>query len=70
MNLPSTYTTFAGNRKIVSGELKTVLSALKQHLDSEGADTVLTFIDCTGQEVDFDMRGTLEEVLGRYDAAD
>lgn len=61
------YTAFAGNQRIASGDKRTVLVQVKAHLDAAGAgsDRVLVFDDATGREVDFDFRGTADEVLER-----
>jgi hypothetical protein len=60
-----TYTAFAGNRLIVSGDLKTMLLRTKACLDAGEADAVLIFEDQTGKQIDFDFRGTPEEVIAR-----
>ena len=60
-----TYTAFAGDRLIVSAGLETMLLRTKEYLDGEGGDRVLIFEDQTGRQVDFDFRGTPEEVLER-----
>ncbi len=60
-----TYTAFAGERLIVSAGLETMLRRTKQYLDGDAGDRVLIFEDQTGRQVDFDFRGTPEEVLQR-----
>ena len=60
-----TYTAFAGDRLIVSAGLETMLFRTKEYLDGGGGDRVLIFDDRTGRQVDFDFRGTPEEVLQR-----
>ena len=60
-----TYTAFAGDRLIVSAGLETMLLRTKEYLDGGGGDRVLIFDDQTGRQVDFDFRGTPEEVLER-----
>jgi hypothetical protein len=67
MDDTKTFTAFAGNRQIASGPLATVLRAVKSRADSEAAADLplLIFDDSTGREVDFDLRGTVEEVLER-----
>jgi hypothetical protein len=62
---PHTYTVFAGDRLVVSGELETVLRHTKAAQDRGEFDRWLIFDDSTGQEVDFDFRGTIEDVLAR-----
>jgi hypothetical protein len=63
-----TYTAFGGERLIISGRLTTMLLRVKEYLDGEGRGPILIFEDQTGRQVDFDFRGTPEEVLGRVDA--
>lgn len=58
------YTVFAGERRIAAGPVREVLRALKAHHDAGGAPT-LAFHDATGKQVDFDLRGTVDEVLAR-----
>ena len=60
----TTYTSFAGDRRLVTGDLATMLSATKRHLDA-GGEPVIIFDDATGRQTDFDFRGTVEEVLAR-----
>src|SRR4051812_9991028 len=60
-----TYTAFAGERLIVSADLETMLLRTKEYLDGRGDDRILIFEDQTGQQVDFDFRGTPAEVLAR-----
>jgi hypothetical protein len=57
-----TYTAFEGDRCIAEGPLKEVLLALKARA---GGAPALVFEDRTGKQVDFDLRGTTEEVLAR-----
>ncbi len=60
-----TYTAFAGEKRIVSGDLNTMLLQTKEFLDSGSSGPVLIFDDQTGKEVDFDFRGTPGQVLAR-----
>jgi uncharacterized protein len=59
------YTAFAGERLLASGGKRSVLLALKAY---SGSDRLLTFDDTTGRQVDFDLRGTIDEVLARAEA--
>src|SRR5829696_7977686 len=59
------YTAFAGERRLALGAKRAVLHALKAH---EGDDRVLVFHDETDPQLDFDLRGTAEEVLARAEA--
>ncbi len=65
METERTFTAFAGQRHIASGELPSVLLRTKERLDAGETETLLIFDDTTGQQVDFDFRGTPEEILER-----
>ena len=66
MKKGSTYTAFIGTDLLASGELDEVLPALKCRFDLDPGALILTFEDRTGKQVDFDLRGTLPDVLARY----
>jgi hypothetical protein len=59
------YTAFARYRRIASGRLETLLTQLKRRLDEGGDHSFLIFEDQTGRPIDFDFRGSLDEVLAR-----
>jgi hypothetical protein len=61
----TTYTAFAGARRVAAGSLRDLLPALKRRFDEDRSELVLVFDDATGRQVDFDLRGSLEEVLAR-----
>ena len=66
----NTYSTFAGYRLVATGDLRTVISATKALLDARtgpggGEETILIFDHAKGRQVDFDFRGSLEDVLAR-----
>ena len=61
MDTPDTYTAFAGGKCFATGSLSDVLPKAKEH----GDDGLLIFHDRTGKQVDFNFRGTLQEVLDR-----
>lgn len=63
MDPDRTYTAFAADRRVASGPLRAVLLALLAR--PGGGAPVLVFEDRTGKQVDFDLRGTPEEVLAR-----
>jgi uncharacterized protein len=65
MENTQSFTAFAGDRLIVSSDIKTTLLATKRRLDKGGNAVILIFDDSTGKQVDFDFRGTPEEVLAR-----
>lgn len=55
---------FSGDRRISSGPISEVLSHLKGRFE-RGEPDPLCFDVATGAQVDFDLRGTLEDVLER-----
>lgn len=61
----SSYTAFAGERLVYSGAPEGTLRAVKGYMDRERNQGILIFNDETGEQVDFDFRGTEEEVLAR-----
>lgn len=65
MDNDPTYSAFAGNRLIASGTLKTMVLRTKECIDRGEADPLLIFEDQTGAQIDFDWRGTPDEVLLR-----
>jgi hypothetical protein len=65
MDTESTYTAFAGTRRVAAGALRDVLPVLKHRFDRGSSELVLVFEVETGRQVDFDLRGSLNEVLGR-----
>jgi len=62
---PLTYSAFSGDRLIAFGVLADVLSAAKRYVDTTEDPQLLIFEDRTGRQVDFDFRGSLDEVLAR-----
>jgi hypothetical protein len=60
-----TYVAFAGVRQIAAGPLRGVLPILKDRFDKEPAEIVLVFETWTGRQVEFDLRGSLEDILAR-----
>lgn len=62
---PITYTAFAGDARIAFGPLRDVLIALHDRELRGGGEAVLVFEDASGRQVDFDLRGPLDEVLAR-----
>ncbi len=63
-NEERTYTAFAGERLVASGDLRTVLLACKAAPGRAG-ESALIFEDQTGRQVDFDMTGAPEDVVAR-----
>lgn len=65
MEPKATYTAFAGERRIASGDLESTLLKTKQRLDLGGGEVVLVFDDQSGRSVDFDFQGTPQAMLKR-----
>jgi hypothetical protein len=61
----TTYTAFAGHRRVAAGGLAGMLRGAKKYLGDGPAEAVLVFEDQTGRQVDFDFRGTADEVVER-----
>jgi hypothetical protein len=61
-----TYMAFQGTSLLAAGTAEEVLPVLKSRFDRDRGAVVLVFEDQTGRQVDFDLRGTLENVLARY----
>ncbi len=61
MTAPATYTAFAGPRRLLTAPLPELLT----HLKTQATGPVLVFDDRSGRPADFDLSGTLEEVLAR-----
>jgi len=59
------FTAFSGYAHVATGDLPTVLTRVRELLGREKSAQVLIFDDKSGKQVDFDLRGTLEEVLAR-----
>ena len=65
-----TFTAFAGSRLIASGPLPTVLAETRAWLDRKERAPLFIFDDLSGRAVDFDFRGTVQQVLARALPAD
>jgi len=65
METERTYAAFAGARRIAAGTLREVLPVMKERFDREDAELVLVFEVETGRQIDFDLRGSLDDVLQR-----
>jgi hypothetical protein len=63
--MPTTCTAFAGFKRIASGPPEQVALAVKAVLDTKLDHTLLVFDDTSGRPVDFDLRGTPQEILAR-----
>jgi len=58
-----TYTAFAADHQIASGDLQSTVLKTKKRIDEGEKESILIFDDSTGKQVDFDFRGTPEKVL-------
>lgn len=65
MEEQQTYTAFSGETLVASGPLEAVLRRLKARFDQDPGELVLVFGDESGRQVDFDLCGTLDDVLAR-----
>lgn len=59
------FTAFDGHTLVASAEAPEALRLIKRYLDGKPGRTVLIFEDGTGSQIDFDFRGTEEDVLAR-----
>jgi hypothetical protein len=59
------YTAFAGTKRIARGEIQATLRRCKLQLDSGDSSTLLIFEDSSGRQLDFDLRGSIDEILAR-----
>ena len=60
-----TCTAFDGERRLATGPAWKVALAVKQALEQDTSRTILIFEDRTGRAVDFDLRGSEDEVVAR-----
>lgn len=65
MDTEQTLAAFAEDALLKSGPLTDVLAAVKLALDAKDTRPILIFDNQTGAQVDFDFRGSLDEVLER-----
>ncbi len=65
MDGKNTFTAFLGTTMVSSGSVDHVLSELKNRFDQDQRALFLIFEDQTGRQVDFDLRGALQDVLDR-----
>ena len=57
------YTVFSGTKRIESGSLAEVATAAKRAADADSEAWVYIFDDQTGERIDIELRGSLEDVL-------
>ena len=58
-------TAFAGATQIASGSYLQVALAVKAHLAKHGNASVLIFDNATGRQMDFDLRGSRDDISRR-----
>ena len=64
MDANTQYTVFTGFQRSAGGSLENILRSLWEN--REGNNPILVFENETGRQVDFDLSGSLQEVLERY----
>ncbi|MFM0056694.1 DUF2239 family protein [Paraburkholderia phytofirmans] len=67
---PPTCTAFEGHRRIASGALPDVALAVREVLARGEQAPVLVFDDVTSRPVEFDLRGTPDEIVARLASQD
>jgi hypothetical protein len=65
MDDPAFYTAFDGAKLIAAGPLETLLPALKNWAKRHPSAIPTTFDDRNGKQVDFDLRGDMDQILAR-----
>lgn len=60
-----TYTAFSGFDRVGRGPIDEVAAAVKQAVEASPEARLLIFSDRTGQEIDLDLRGSVDEVVAR-----
>jgi len=65
MEQERTYSAFVGEQLISSGTFDTMIAVVKAAFDLDSGTLFLIFEDQTGRQVDFDLRGTLEQAKAR-----
>lgn len=61
----TTYTAFDGPTRLASGSLEAAARAVKRAVDGGTPEIVWIFSDATGQSVDMNFHGTVDDVLAR-----
>lgn len=68
MNTEKSYSAFAGSACIAQGDLDHMARVVKPLVDARDPRTLLVFAFPTGEQVDLDLRGNLEDVLAGVSA--
>ena len=69
MSYPPLCTAFAGAQRLAGGNPATVAAAVRRHMDLDPAAPILIFDDETAQPVEFDLRGSVDDVVARLGLA-
>ena len=59
-----TFTAFEGQRRLMSGPLPEVVLTVKR-AEQRASESTIIFSDATGRPIDFDLRGSDDEILAR-----
>ncbi|KYG68726.1 hypothetical protein AZI87_05710 [Bdellovibrio bacteriovorus] len=62
-----TCTAFSSSQRIASGSIKDVALKVKEHLEDHPQAAILIFDNQTSQQVELDLRGTVDAVLKRLE---
>jgi len=65
MDTAKSYTAFAGHRLLATGSLEHTVLRTKRRIDGGTGASILVFEDQTGVQIDFDWRGSADDVLAR-----
>lgn len=65
-----TCTAFHSNRRLAAGPIRDVARHVKEFMDGDPNALVLVFDDATSQPVEFDLRGSINDVLARLPPAE
>lgn len=60
-------TAFADARRLAAGAVRDVARAVRLHLDAHPDASVLVFDNATACPVEFDLRGTVDDIAARFD---
>ena len=62
------YVAFEADQRVAAGDLRAVARAAKEMLDRRNDASILVFDGLTSEPVELDLRGNLDQVLGRLPA--
>jgi uncharacterized protein len=66
---PKSCTAFIGENCLASGDVREVAKKAKEATDKSKENSILIFDDSNGETVELDLRGKVDDVLKRLDAA-